>query len=139
MCTVVYIRSDKPLPRIPWDEKNRGLHTADLDKRSEPVRAWFSLPHVCYLGADTFCGCGFQACEDPAFMSDEETASTSANRAALVEFCGALLEQGHRLELFSCWDGDENHHPRSHLEITLDQLKHELHAFEEGQMLRFTA
>ena len=42
MCMAIYISTDKPIPTIPYDEKNRMLNTEDVTDSEETFKNIFS-------------------------------------------------------------------------------------------------
>ena len=62
MCYVLYGASDKVLSLIKYDEENPALWVGELgsfEDEDELVIKQFTLPYIYYIGAHTYCGCGF--------------------------------------------------------------------------------
>ena len=71
------------------------------------VREQFSLPYIYYAGTHYRCGCGF-------LKEGEEGADLQlchANYIALAQCCNAAFSCGARIQLFSCWEGDQKETP----------------------------
>jgi hypothetical protein len=108
MCVMVYLASDRPAPLIPWDATRPGFHVSELPEHRQDVRKQFSRPHVCRLGSHEGCGCGFQYGEYEGFEDEVDWPQKRESRRRLVEFVSALLCDDPEVELYACWDGDEN-------------------------------
>lgn len=127
MCLLVYVGMKKlvrseSLARVPGVFGVRAIH--ELEK---VVRRYFSMPKVIGVGARDGCGCGFQIPEG----ATEETAEQSfAARRHLVEFLRAALELQSEIELFACWDGDQDKPVRFSRRVTLDDVQ-KTRQFEE--------
>ena len=108
MCWALYLASDIELPWIPWNENDHGFFTMPLSEYELGVAAQFSLPHMVYLGSHQGCGCGFFT-EDSE--DSEEVAQKDETMRRLVGYLHALLAQGAHLEMFLCWEGDQDAAP----------------------------
>ena len=101
---MLYVAADRPLPRIPWDDGNPGFYVAKLSDQELRVARQFRRPHLAYLGAHTGCSCGF--CPE---QEDEPLATASL--AALRSYLEVMVAEYGPLELFACWDGDQEQEP----------------------------
>lgn len=102
MCMVVYIASRSPLPLVPWHDEAPAFNVTSLTEHEERVRSHFSLPHVCWAGSHTSCGCGFNEGRHPD-ADLKERAAVLGSSAMLARFV-----RDHRIEqVYSCWSGDE--------------------------------
>lgn len=108
MCMVVYVGSDQPLPRQPWDEAAPAFCVTDIPECDAEVTRHFSKPHVCYVGSHEGCGCGFQSSEFPEDDDPDDLAVARQQRAHLARLLRVALEQSTTLELYACWSGDES-------------------------------
>lgn len=131
MCFVLYIAAAKPLPIVPWDEQARGIHTEPLSDRDSSVATQFLHPHVCYIGSDTHCGCGFrnasyQSGSWPAeeWRPEDDTSHLEAqpNHERLVEFLKRHLPDEPSIELYGMWEADFSALALSDQRISLERL-----------------
>ena len=132
MCWVLYIAADHPLPLIPWQPEAPAFNVTPLREVDEAVRARFAAGNVAYLGSHTGCGCGFDPGQaNPAHPDEARDNATSL--AALRAYVEARAEASaaRRVELYTCWDGDEGMEPHHRLEITADALHLAMEWFPE--------
>ena len=131
MCFVLYIATPTPLPIIPWNDQTRGIHTEQLSEHDKGVAAHFRHPHVCYIGSDTHCGCGFrnatyQNGSWPAaeWRPEEDTSHIEAqpNHQRLVEFIQTHLSGVDSFELYGRWEGDIEAPALSDQSIAMERL-----------------
>ena len=104
MCWALYLASDKELPQIPWDENARGFNTQSLRDDDKDVSRQFSHPYIIYLGSHEGCGCGFK---DDAEDDEVETALRNNTLQQLAQYLNQALSKGAKLEIFLCWEGDQ--------------------------------
>ena len=135
MCMMVYVASDRPLPRIPWDKSKPAFCVSDLHECYQAVRKHFSKTHICYVGAHTGCGCGFQTSDDPEEDDPESLAAAQRSRASLAEFLRSALKQEPSLELYACWADDEACDPEHRGELVPDDLLSSRIRFLERELL----
>jgi hypothetical protein len=129
MCFVLYVGTEKPLPRKAWDEAAPDLSVESLTEHDGSMRYHFSTPAVQYVGATSGCGCDFphvtlQNEEWPIFEDDEEDSEWEAtalrNREGLVAI---LRESGEtHVELYGVWDGDYDEVPKAKESIPLEKI-----------------
>ena len=115
MCFVLYLGSPVPLPLIPWSEAARGLNTNAISDYEHGVEQHFTAPHICYVGSDLGCGCGFRNASyqngrwpNEEWRDDDDTGhlTTQPNHEALVKFILGHLPTKAVVELYGAWDGD---------------------------------
>lgn len=137
MCLAVYLASDQPLPLIAWNEQAPGFHVDALAKDDQAVIRQFQMAYVCYMGAHTFCGCGFQS--EPYRQYDNQSISRTQeeeSRLQLAQYLEQRLRGGAQLQIFACWEGDQERTPEerrtlSPIEISApDFYFHELELIE---------
>jgi len=111
MCVVLYIASDVPLPLIPFDESAPAFNVSELRKQSGPVRKHFTKQYVYEAGSHTQCGCGFEVvAERYGVKFDTDPAEVNAgceSRRRLAAYLRQALSAQESVELFVCWDGEE--------------------------------
>ena len=131
MCFILYIATPKPLPIIPWDENTRGIHTEPLSDRDSSVVTHFLHPHVCYIGSDTHCGCGFRNASyqngswpEEEWRPEDDTSHLEAqpNHDRLLEFIQRYLLGEPSFELYGIWEGDFSAPALSDQKIPLKRL-----------------
>ena len=121
---MVYLAADRPLRMIAWDESAPAFNTSALAPDEERVKRQFGKPHLIYAGSYQGCGCGFQLGQYPAQHS--EPAEIVQRRQSLHEFAAYLREELQRVgdvELFACWDGDQEASPEHHRTLTPSALE----------------
>jgi len=124
MCMMVYLAAAEPLRTVPWDAAAPTFHASALAPDEERVRRQFAKPHVIYAGSHEGCGCGFQLGEYAAEYT--EPAELAARRKSLHDFAAYLREELPRvgvIEVFACWDGDQEEPPEHHRALTPESLE----------------
>jgi hypothetical protein len=112
MCLLVFIASDCPLPTIVWRPKCPHFHVTELIDRDEPVKQHFSKPFAYYAGSHEGCGCGLQYGEYEGIEEDADSlAAAKESRQNLADYLTVALQHQQTLEVFACWDGDQNAPP----------------------------
>ena len=108
-----------------------------LAKDDQAVIRQFQMAYVCYMGAHTFCGCGFQS--EPYRQYDNQSISRTQeeeSRLQLAQYLEQRLRGGAQLQIFACWEGDQERTPEerrtlSPIEISApDFYFHELELIE---------
>jgi hypothetical protein len=111
MCLALYIATDKPLPSIPYDEKNPSLNTNHLSQDELSLKKVFSKSFIMYVGSDEGCSCGFRHAllqQDQWYdVVDDQEELSNHNHIELVSFIRSNASGGN-LEILACWDGDHN-------------------------------
>ncbi len=115
MCLAVYIASDRDLPLKEFDPAAPGFNVKPLTSHETSVRQQFSLRHVVYAGSQTSCACGFVP------ESDEDVEASAQSRADLVQYLESALRSG-PVEIFTCWEGDQERGPERRLKLGPAQL-----------------
>ena len=140
MCMALYLGSDRAIPPMPWAEGRSPVWTRTLSDDDEAVRAKFSKKHVSYVGAWEGCGCGFGYGTLPDV--DEGGAHELQCRAsveALRTFLSDRLAYESDIELFACWEGDQETSIEDSLEVSTDFFGGEAFQFRERTFYRVTA
>jgi hypothetical protein len=102
MCLAVYIASDVELPLVPWNDAKPSFYVKELIY-NKGVRKQFSFPNVRYVGSNAGCGCGFL--KDG--VVGEELVEALENYAGLAAYVLKLRDRGADIQVFSCWEGDQ--------------------------------
>lgn len=113
MCMAVYLASDKPLRLVTWDEADPRFNVTDLTEQEAGVRQQFTKPFVYYAGAHTGCSCGFSYGQYEATDEEDERreAAARASVSELAAYLSAAAKAAGDLELYACWDGDQQLQP----------------------------
>jgi len=106
VCIAVYIAANRPPPTIDWDESQPAFYVATLGKDEEPVRKQFTKPHVYCAGSHERCGCGFQLGKDRG-PEDPEQVRGRESLGAFSKYLEDALTRVDDLELFACWEGEQ--------------------------------
>jgi hypothetical protein len=132
MCRALYIASDNLLPLIEWEEKNPGFCVLEMQDSDEAVRKQFTLPFVAYAGSFEGCSCGFVYDEEPLENDQDEKRYDEQARESvrrLGEYVASLWKVG-SVELFDCWEGDQEHEPDERLSVGLEFFNGKEFGFE---------
>jgi hypothetical protein len=133
---MIYVAADNPLPMIEWQENVTPFSVVELSEDEKRVIRQFTKPFVAYVGSYEGCGCGFSYDDSP--IEDEDDARQDAlsreSLKQLSEYLSNLVKSG-SVELFACWDGDQEAEPEEKLTVTPDFFGGETFAFGEKQFL----
>ena len=136
MCMVVYIAADNPLPLIEWQEDVIAFCVSELTEDEKRASKQFSKPFVACAGSFGGCGCGFSYGEEEVEDEDDrkEDALSRESVRQLSEYLSPLVKNG-SIELFACWDGDQEAEPEERQTVTPDYFGGEKFGFKEKQFL----
>lgn len=141
MCLNLYLATRDALPPRATDS----IVVSELGVQYEPVREWFSLPHVQEVGAHTGCSCGFTnvaaevVIEYYDGMFDECDADERAKDVESVRALLALIaETPGDIELLAAWAGDEFEPPRGVVELPFTTLVAETFVLTQRFLYRVT-
>jgi len=127
MCLAVYIASDQELPLIAWNEQKRAFYVGELSAADDVVRRQFSVPNVRYAGSDAGCGCGFF--KDG--VVGQELVEAQQNYEQLAAYISERLNSGAQIQLFTCWEGDQQSPKESSDNIEANNLLEKDFEFRE--------
>jgi hypothetical protein len=116
---MIYLAADVPLRTVGWREDAPAFNTSAPAPDEERVRRQFTKPNLVYAGSYEGCGCGFQLGEYP--LESLEPDEVVQRRRSLHEFAAYLREELPRtgtIELYACWDGDQEEPPVHHRTLT---------------------
>ena len=136
MCNFLFIASDLPLPSLPWEEDNPGVHILKSSE-CENVKC-LTKPHICEIGSHAGCGCAFVfALWDPNNPpNDDEIRESNENREDFRQLSAYLERVGAKtgkVELYSAWDYWLP--PLIRREVSLDTLQGEGFEFKDRELL----
>jgi hypothetical protein len=132
---MVYLAADLALREVDWNEASPAFNTAPLAPDEERVRRQFSKPHLIYAGSYEGCGCGFQLGEYP--LESSEPDEISQRRKSLHDVATYLRDELPRvgsLEVFACWDGDQEAPPEHHRSLTPSALESDRFFFLQKEL-----
>lgn len=138
MCFLLFVGTKRPIPRKEFDQNKPELCVESLTERDSPVRAYFGMPEVQYVGSTSNCGCAFPhlmfqngGWPGPWDEKDTEQAeSDRRNQELLADLLRAMTEN--EVELYGVWDGNFSE-PKNREEIPLDELlKPDFYFKEQG-------
>jgi hypothetical protein len=112
---MLYVRSDCPLLELPWNEDDPSFYVTDLADSELRVAIQFSKPFLAHLGAHTGWSSGF--C--PEKEGDELAARSLAD---LLAYLLSVTTEGGPVELFACWDGDQEVEPSARHRLSPSDL-----------------
>jgi hypothetical protein len=117
MCLAVYFGTDQPVQEVSWNKDRPTFYVEEVNA-SEPARKQFSGKYVYYAGSHQGCGCGFSKDGEPP----EELASCQANYNALAAVLRTAIQHGSKVQVFTCWEGDQTDEPESERSVTVRAL-----------------
>jgi hypothetical protein len=118
MCMMVYLAADAPLRSVGWDESAPAFNTSAIAPDEERVRRQFSKPCVLYAGSHEGCGCGFQLGAHPEHTEPAEAGLRRGSLHALAAYLRGELTRVGTIEVFACWDGDQEASPEHHRSLS---------------------
>ena len=107
MCLAVYIASNKSLPTIPWVKEKPAFYVEEVVNHETGVKQQFQYQYVYYAGSHEGCGCGFIKDGE----AGEELAQIEENYKRLSAYIKDAKNSGAKLQIFSCWEGDQTREP----------------------------
>lgn len=96
------------------------------------MKQWFSLQHIYYAGSHEGCGCGFLKEGE----KDADLDLHQENYRALARLLDAIIADGGKAEIFSCWEGDQSKPPVPSDELTVTAIVNSEFQFKERQFIR---
>lgn len=135
MCLAVYIASATALPLVTWDEARPAFYV-DGVAPNDPVRARFSMPNVNYLGSHEGCGCGFKYGVMPAGLEDQDDEAKGRAAVDALRAYVAKAAVGQPIEMFACWEGEQQLPVLETERISPEQLGGESFDFQQRHLLR---
>lgn len=139
MCMMIYLAADVPLRTVEWCEDAPGFNASAPAPDEERVRCQFTKPNLIYAGSYEGCGCGFQLGEDP--RDSLEPDEVVQRGRSLHEFAAYLREELRRadaLELYACWDGDQEEPPVHRRSLTPAMLEADTFFFLQKELSTVT-
>ena len=134
MCLAVYLASDLPVDEIAWNKDSPAFYLEET-AGSEPARKQFRGKYVYCAGSHQGCGCGFSKDGEPT----EELARSQADYNALAAVLRSALHRGAKLQLFTCWEGDQADEPESVQSISVGALAEPLFQLQQLELLNVTS
>jgi len=135
MCMMIYLAADQPLRMLEWNEGDPGFHVSAPAPDEERVRCQFTKANLVYAGSHEECGCGFQYGEysaDNYEQSELEQRRRSLNQFA--EYLRVELSRVGPIEVYACWDGDQETAPEHHRILTPSSLEADDFFFRQKEL-----
>ena len=132
----VYIAADNPLPLIEWQEDVTFFCVYELCDDEIVVKRHFTKPFVAHLGAYTGCSCGFSYGGPIDTEDDKHEDAQGRESVRLLSQYVSELAKNSEVELFSCWEGDQENEPEEKLTVSPDFFGGEEFEFKEKQFLK---
>ena len=135
MCLTLFLGTHTEQP----DLESTPLRVERVASDAEQVRQWFSLPHVCFVGAHTGCSCGFPhvVAEEPIeywegmFDESEERQNNRRSLQALLDLIRPHVRESGFVELYPVWNGEEALPPKGRVSLTLEAITADAFVFTE--------
>jgi hypothetical protein len=131
MCLAVYLASSQSIPTSEWNESTPAFYL-QTTAEGEPARKQFSYPYVYYVGSHEGCGCGFSK----DFDFGEDLDASQQDYAALGRLLRDATVRGAKLELFTCWEGEQSSEPESVSTITASEIEAQAYELRQLELLR---
>ena len=131
MCWVVYLAADVPLPEVPWSEDRPAFNVTRIPRPESPVARQFSKLHLHRIGAHTGCGCGFDRTQVNE-RHPRELTDTQQSLRELRAYLGQVVIAAGPVELFACWDDDQEKPPAHRVSLTLRDFTANMRWLPEG-------
>lgn len=138
MCMMFYIGTRNQLLEIAFDETFPGLHVRILSEKEQAIDAHFSTPNIAYIGSSSGCGCNFRHAlwdhgnwlpVDGHGQSDNN--EIKRNQQSLHDFLWLHKMTDRSVELFCCWNGEQNEPSLFRTEINIEEIIDEDFFFKE--------
>ena len=124
MCHAVYLASSKKLPTSKWIE-DVTFFSIEEERKENPVYKKFSFTNVYYCNSHSGCSCGFSY--DYNDQDDEEDKKQNdwgkQSVFELFDFLKSNIQSAGSLELYMCWEGDEDDKVESRNEVDLSSFQ----------------
>jgi len=132
----VYIAADNPLPLLEWQEDVTVFCVSELTEDEKRVSKQFSKPFLAYAGSLGGCSCGFSYGDEPVEDEDDRKQDALSRESVrqLSEYLSRLVKDG-SIEIFACWEGDQEAEPEEEQSVTPDYFGGEAFSFKEKQFL----
>jgi len=134
MCFAVYIACSTEIEECAWNKSAPAFYVESVSD-GEKVRAQFSLPFVYYAGSQKGCGCGFLKDGEIG----EDLIACQLNYRRLAECASEALSNGAKIEIFSCWEGDQVEPVELAQTLSAHQLDRPEFEFQEKHFMKVTS
>ena len=125
MCLAFYIGSNTELPTNSWDESNPSFFVEQA-KEDYDMKINVSKDYIYYAGSHEGCGCGFKNNEEWVdFNKPEEVKKLEASKKSLnqlIDYLKRALNKTKELDLFICWEGEQEETPKEIKTINPEEL-----------------
>lgn len=117
MCLAVYVASHAALAESEWNEDAPAFYLERVPE-SEGVRKQFRYKYVYYAGSHEGCGCGFSK----EGRDVQELEQCQQNYLSLAGVLAKAATVGTKLQIFTCWEGEQTVKPKATGVVTVEQL-----------------
>lgn len=141
MCFFLYLASDKKIETEEWEEENPKVVICSKGDISFGKTEKFTKENNYYVSSSEGCGCGFRQkfdVEYPDYLEVEQKIEKEKNQRQLFERLRKLLKDEDYIELFGCWDGDQELEIEFQREIIIDELLSNTFYFREKELIKVT-
>ena len=111
MCFMLYVGTNKSIPRREWSKTAPDISVASLTEHDLAVKKHFRNPEVQRIGSTSGCGCDFPhvllqngGWPDFEFDDSERVSTFDRNRSALASLLRGADEQA--IEIYGLWWGN---------------------------------
>ena len=135
---MIYLAADAPLREVAWDKAAPAFNTTPLAPAELRVRRQFSKQHLIYTGSHEGCGCGFQLGEyPPEYTEPDEIAKRRGSLHELAAYLREELPRVGTIQVFACWDGDQEAPPEHHRRLTPSAIEADSFFFLQKELSTF--
>lgn len=139
MCFFLYLASNNELVTKEWNEENPEVVINTKNDISFGEKEKFTKKNIYFVSSLEGCGCGFRQkfdVEFPYYLEVEQKIKKEKNQRQLFEVIKKILVNEYYIELFGCWDGDQESEIEFQREIKLDELSSETFYFQEKELIK---
>lgn len=139
MCFFLYLASDNKIETEEWKEKNPKVGISSKSDISFGEEEKFKKENIYFVYSTEGCGCGFRQKFDVEYSDFFETVQKvekDKNQQQLFELMQKVLKNEEYIELFGCWDGDQESEIEFRREIKLIELLEESFFFREKELIK---
>ncbi|MBT9394244.1 hypothetical protein KLP40_13820 [Hymenobacter sp. NST-14] len=136
MCYCVYLGADADLSIVASDDEEPVFSVQPLAASDVAVVPNFTKKNIYHLGS--WQGCSYGFANDIDFEDAELVAKNASSVNALLSFIDSALSQEEKVELYTCWAGNQWQPPKERRSASLDAIQYCGFELEEDIFLIFT-
>lgn len=141
MCFFLYLASNNELKTKEWNEENLEVVISSKIDISFGETEKFKKENIYFVSSTEGCGCGFRQkfdVEHLDYLEIDQKLEKDKNHHQLFELIKKILVNEDYIELFGCWDGDQETKVEFRREVKLDVLSSETFYFREKELIKVT-